>query len=286
MASPAAKQMEPVILLAALILFAGSLTRSTFGFGEALVAMPLLTMVVDTRSAAAIIALTSVFNALTILLTTGWKEIDWESTWRLLIGSIAGVPLGVYALKAIDEWMVKLVLAALVISFAIYKLAKPQLAAVKGQSLGFVFGFFAGVLGGAYCTLGPPLVIFGAIKQWKPDRFRTTLQAVFFPTSMAIVCSHYAVGFWTPQVFRCFLLGVPCILIATFLGKALHQRMDHERFSRAVFVMLLVIGVMLLTNVARDLQRKRLNSTTSRSTMRLVSPVNNHNEEQSWSRRT
>lgn len=244
--------MELVILLAALILFAGSLTRSTFGFGEALVAMPLLSLIIDTPSAAAVVALTSALNALTILLTAHWKDIQWEATWRLLVGAMAGVPVGAYALKELDERLVKLLLAALVISFAVYNLAKPQLAEVKSKLLAFVFGFIAGVLGGAYCTLGPPLVIFGTLRQWKPDQFRTTLQTVFFPTSLAIVVSHYLFGFWTRQVFDCFLLGLPCILLATFIGRQIHQRLEPRRFSRAVFILLLIIGGMLIINIARD----------------------------------
>jgi uncharacterized membrane protein YfcA len=245
--------MEPTVVLAALILFAGSLTRSTFGFGEALISMPLLSIVVGTQSAAAIVALTSVVNALVILLTTRWNDIEWDATWRLLVGSLIGVPLGVYALKEFDDRIVKIFLAALIISFATYNLTRPMLAKLKTNVLGFVFGFVAGVLGGAYNTLGPPLVIFATLRQWDPKRFRTTLQTVFLPTSLAVIVSHQRAGFWNQQVFNCFLISLPFIFIATFLGRMIIERLDVKRFSRAVFILLLVIGGMLIVNVASEL---------------------------------
>ena len=245
--------MEPTVVLAALILFAGSLTRSTFGFGEALISMPLLSLVVGTRSAAAIVALTSVVNALVILITTRWNDIEWDASWRLLVGALLGVPLGVYALKRLDEHVVQLFLAALIISFALYSLTRPMLAQLKTNVLGFVFGFVAGVLGGAYNTLGPPLVIFGTLRHWDPTRFRTTLQTVFLPTSLAVVASHARVGFWNEQVFQCFLVSLPFIFIAAIVGRMICSRLETRRFSRAVFFLLLVIGGMLIVNVAGDL---------------------------------
>ncbi|MBP90849.1 MAG: permease [Planctomycetaceae bacterium] len=247
--------MEPTVLLAALILFAGSLTRSTFGFGEALISMPLLSMVVGTQPAAAIVALTSVVNALVILLTTRWNDIEWDATWRMLVGSLIGVPLGVYALKELDDHIVKLFLAALIISFAAYNLRRPMRATLKTNVLGFVFGFVAGVLGGAYNTLGPPLVIFGTLRQWDPTRFRTTLQTVFLPTSLFVVVSHQRAGFWKnhQEVWDYFLISLPFIFLATFVGRMITNRLDTRRFSRAVFILLLVIGGMLIVNIASDL---------------------------------
>ena len=99
------------------ILFAACLTRSTFGFGEALVAMPLLSMVIGIKDAAATVALTSIFNAVVILLTTKWKNIEWSAAGYMLLGVMSGIPLGVYILVNVSGSVVKLFLAALLISF-------------------------------------------------------------------------------------------------------------------------------------------------------------------------
>src|SRR5262245_25067845 len=88
---------------AAVVMFLAALTRSTFGFGEALVAMPLLALVLDdVRIATALVAISSIFNGLLILFT-GPEGTDWRGAWRLIVGCMLGIPLGVYVLIHIPE---------------------------------------------------------------------------------------------------------------------------------------------------------------------------------------
>ena len=237
------------------ILCVACLTRSTFGFGEALIAMPLLSMVVDVKDAAAIVALTSIFSAIAILLTTKWENIEWSAAGYILAGSLVGIPVGVYALMNVPESAVKFVLAVVVISFAVYNLTRPALAKLNSNVPGLGFGFIAGVLGGAYNTSGPPLVIFGSLRQWSAQRFRITLQAVSFPTSLAIAGLHSSNGLWTPLVVQSFVVVIPFLIVAAFLGGEINKRIEGPRFSRYISCLLLVLGTVLIATIVRDALR-------------------------------
>ena len=68
------------------IVFAASLSRSTFGFGEAMIAMPLLTMLLGIQVAAPLIALLSITVAI-VILVRDWRDIQWASAWRLVVAS-------------------------------------------------------------------------------------------------------------------------------------------------------------------------------------------------------
>lgn len=240
----------------ALVLFAAALTRSTFGFGEALVAMPLLTLIVDIRVAAALVAMTSIVNAVAIL-STSWQTIQWRPARRLVLSAMLGIPLGVFALVSVPVIVVKAVLAVLVISFAVYNLWHPELCRIKSDGPAYIFGGIAGVLGGAYNTMGPPLVIFGTLRRWPADQFRSTLQAVFLPGSLFVVANHIAYRVWNAEVLRCFLVSLPFILIATVLGHYFNERLGGPRFARLVYVVLLVIGTMLLITVVAEVVTPR-----------------------------
>lgn len=234
------------------ILFVACLTRSSFGFGEALVAMPLLSMVVGVKDAAAIVALTSIFNAIVILLSTRWQNIDWPAAGYMLAGALLGIPLGVYVLVNVPESAVKMVLATLVISFAVYNLTRPAMAKLESNLPGIGFGFVAGVLGGAYNTIGPPMVIFGTLRQWPPQRFRITLQAVFFPTSLVVAGFHSANKLWTPQVIQSVVIAVPFLMIGAVVGREINRRFESRKFSRCIFYLLLVIGAVLISTILWD----------------------------------
>ena len=239
------------ILATVAILFVACITRSSFGFGEALVAMPLLSMVIGVKDAAATVALTSIFNAIVILLTTKWHNIEWSAVGYLLVGALLGIPLGVYVLVNVPESAVKLVLAALVISFAVFGLTRPLVAKLESNVPGLGFGFVAGILGGAYNTIGPPMVIFGTLRQWPAQRFRITLQTVFFPTSLVVASFHSANKLWTPLVVKSFLVALPFLVLAAVVGREINKRIEGARFTRCIFYLLLVIGGVLISTVVR-----------------------------------
>ncbi len=132
--------MDYQLIAAVVILFAASLTRSTFGFGEALVAMPLLSMVIGLQEATAVVGLTLIVNSIAILATSTWRNIEWDAVWRLTIMAVTGVPIGVLGLLILDPRVVKLFLAALVISFAIYNLRRPRLMHLTSNTSAFGFG--------------------------------------------------------------------------------------------------------------------------------------------------
>ena len=59
------------------IIFAGSIVRSTLGFGEALIAMPLLVFVIPPQMASPLVAVVSSFNAI-LILSREWRQISFR----------------------------------------------------------------------------------------------------------------------------------------------------------------------------------------------------------------
>ena len=144
----------------------------------------------------------------------------------------------------------KAVLAVVIIGFSIYSLVRPSHYELKNDSLAWVFGFFAGILGGAYGMNGPPLVIFGTLRKWPPAHFRATLQGYFLPASMAGMCGYFFAGLWTPTVNRYYLWSLPGIVLASFLGRVINRRLNARQFLLYVHVGLIGIGVLLLIQAA------------------------------------
>ena len=235
--------LTTTVVLALFILFASTLVRSALGFGDALVAMPLLALVVGVKTATPVVAFAASTIALLILLKS-WRDVDVRATWRLVVSSLAGIPFGLLLLKYAPEAYVKAVLGALLVAYGLYNLLAPRLPATDSDALAYVFGFAAGVLGGAYNTNGPPVVIYGALRRWPPENFRATLQGCFVLTGLMILAGHGLAGLWTPLVLRLYLASLPAILLAVFLGARLNRRLPRESFSRLVYAFLVVVGVL------------------------------------------
>jgi len=228
-----------------LILLVSTFIRSTFGFGDALVAMPLLALVVGMQAATPLVALCASTIALIILLRN-WKQVRIQSAWRLIVSSILGIPLGLLYLKGTQEELLRGILAIVLIGFGSFSLAKPQWITIREERGAYAFGFVAGILGGAYNTNGPPVVIYGTLKRWDPGSFRATLQGYFLPTSLFIVLGHGMAGLWTRSVIHSYLSALPLVLLAIFLGGRINRAFAPQRFSRYVHLLLIGLGLLLL----------------------------------------
>jgi hypothetical protein len=238
-------QTTTPIVLALLVLFVSTFIRSAVGFGDALLAMPLLAMLFGIRTATPLVAFVASTIALTIL-ATNWRNVDLRDAWRLILASLLGIPFGLLLLKVAPEALVKFILGTLLILYGLYSLFAPRLPIVGNENLAYLFGFVSGILGGAYNTNGPPVVIYGTLRRWPPEHFRATLQGCFFVTGLLILTGHGLAGLWTTFVFKLYLYSLPLVMLAIFVGGKLHRRIPKETFSRIVYVFLVIIGALFL----------------------------------------
>lgn len=228
------------------VLFLATLTSSTFGFGGALFSMPLLTLVLDINTAVALFGLVGPTTAF-LVAGTSWRQARFALIWRLILATLVGIPMGVWLIRQLPADRLVLGLGAFLIGFGGYRLLRIPFPKLHHPGWAYPFGFFAGVLGGAYNTNGPPVVIYATMNRWPPETFRATLQGYFLPTGLAIMASHGLGGLWNGRVLALFALAMPAVAIAVWLGAQLNRRFHPQQFERWVFVILIGLGGLLLS---------------------------------------
>jgi uncharacterized protein len=233
------------MLTAVAALFAATLVHASLGFGTALVAMPLLTVVVGVRTATPLVGLV-VLTTVAVLLAWTWRSVDVQVALRLLLSSAGGIPVGVLTVRFAPEQAVKAILGTLLIAFGVYSLTRPALPILKRQAWLYIFGFASGILGGAYNTNAPPVVIYGALHRWPAERFQATLQGYFLPAAVLICAGHGLGGLWTQSVLSLYLAALPFVLLAVFLGRRLGGQIPAETFQHVLHGTLMVLGLLLL----------------------------------------
>jgi uncharacterized membrane protein YfcA len=241
---------EWTIVAVSAVIFLATLIRSAFGFGEALVAVPLLALLIRVEEAVPLATLVSITVA-GIVVAQDWRKIHFRSAGRLVIATLFGIPLGLWLLAAVAEPVVKAVLAGVIIGFSSYCLVSRSLYELKSDRLAWLFGFGAGVLGGAYGMNGPPLVIYGSLRHWSPEHFRATLQGYFLPASLLGMGGYWLAGLWVPAVTCYYLWSLPFALAAIFVGRTINRRLSGRSFLRYVHVGLLLVGAALLIQSMR-----------------------------------
>jgi hypothetical protein len=243
--------IDQVTAFVLVVIFVATLIRSAFGFGEALIAVPLLALRLPVAIAAPLAVLISVVVAAVVMLQD-WRHVHMRSATRLILASLPGIPIGVLLLARGNQHLVKSLLGVLIIAFSIYSLLVGKKRQISKDHRGWLVscGFLSGVLGGAYGMNGPPLAIYGSLRGWTPQHFRATLQGYFLPASFIGLAGYAAVGLWNTAITHYFLISLPLVLLAIFLGRAINQRMTGHGFFRFVYLGLIAVGAVLVVQVA------------------------------------
>lgn len=243
--------VDVTLLYVLAIVLIATLIRSAFGFGEALVAVPLLALRIPLPEAAPLAVLVSITVA-AVVVVQDWKKIHGQSAGWLLFSTLFGIPLGLLLLASSHQVAVKSAMAAIIILFSIYSLVGRAPLRLSADHRGWLTacGFCAGVLGGAYGMNGPPLVVYGAMRGWSPQQFRATLQGYFLPASAIGMAGYWLAGLWTHEVTRYFVLSLPCTLLGVYLGRVINHRLRGNVFFKYLYFGLIVIGLLLIVQAA------------------------------------
>lgn len=232
------------VVLVVLVTFLGVFTQTLTGFGISMVMMALLVPTVGLGLSAPLVAILG--TILEIVLLIYYRDaIAWQTVKQLVLGSLIGVPIGLWGIAWLDERIMLFILGVVLIGYGLYALFEFTLPELSRPGLGYLFGFIAGILGGAYNTLGPPVIIYGNCRRWPPRQFKVNMQAFFILASLFIAIGHAVNGNVTREVLTHVLFAMPVLLLAIVIGIRFDEWLNPHRFRQLVLVVLIILGVRL-----------------------------------------
>jgi uncharacterized membrane protein YfcA len=238
-----------VAAIAGIVFFSAVLQRAV-GFGFALLAVPLATFVVPTKSAVVIVFLSGWVTSLWLAVRLRhW--IEWSTARRLAIGCVVGAPAGVVILSVVPPTALRFVLGVTTCLAALWiivssRVFRRERVVVHGATT-FALGLVSGVINTSLATSGPPLVYALRRSGLRDDRFRATISLVFVYSNVIGLPLLIAAGLVTSFDINVAATAlVPCIL-GMAAGSLLGAVMRSTHFVWAVDVLLLATGVLTIT---------------------------------------
>lgn len=228
-----------------LVIFLGAFTQSLTGFGIALVAMAVLPSLLGLHIATPLVALTGIALE-TIMLIRYRESLEVKSIWRLLAASVIAIPFGVYFLRRLDEHIALFVLGLVIAGYALYALVGFRLPELRHPLWAWLTGLACGMLGGAYNTAGPPIVVYGNCRRWSQQEFKSNLSGFFIVNSLMVVSAHFLSGNFTREVTSVFWRVLPALALGFLAGQGLDRWLNPEMFRRVVLMLLIVLGIRLM----------------------------------------
>jgi uncharacterized membrane protein YfcA len=174
------------------------------------------------------------------------RDVEPRALLDLLIGTVAGTPLGVWGLAALPASALnRLIGLMLVVAFVLEARGLyPQ--KLEGRRWGLGAGVLAGVIGGAVGLPGPPVVLYAATQGWSARAVKANLQAFFVVNQGAILAGYWWAGLLTRAVWGLTVgFALPAVAGAV-TGALLFARVDQRRFRQVIFALILLSGLLLL----------------------------------------
>jgi len=235
-------------LLVALILLLAAVVQGASGFGSGLVAMALLPLVVPLKSAIAVSAV------LGIILNSmlAWRlraHIDRAEVVPLAVAALVGIPFGVVFLHRVEPKLVMATLGAVLVLYSGWSLLARGRPEPVARGWAWLAGLVGGLIGGAFNTAGPPILVYATRQAWPRDVFRANLQTVFVVTGVSGLIGYAMTGMVTSYTLWLDLVGLPVLVVGGIAGQRIGDRVDQHAFRRAVLVALALMGLSYLSRL-------------------------------------
>ena len=232
------------MVLVLLIIFATSVVQAVAGFGFALLAVPLMVVVIDLQSA---VVISSFVGTLSNLLQS-WqlrRNINRNMTRRFLLATAVGSPVGLLLFVYANQSALKIVLG-LSILFGVFVLSRGLELQHVSSWLDWIMGVLSGVLLMATSTNGPPLVFVLQARRIDPATFRATLNMVFLVGGTFGLVMFGLAG----EIFRSDVnvaaFAIPSMVIGVSTGVVIRKYVQQELFKKIVLFLLTVGGLSSL----------------------------------------
>jgi uncharacterized membrane protein YfcA len=234
-------------LMAAVVLAAGFI-KGAIGFGFPSLATPLLSLVVDVKTAVVVLILPNIVMDGIQFARRGAPLATVRRFGTLLLSGGVGIVLGTRVLTLLSPRTATLILGVFVLLFVALSVTglAPKIPPHWEPWLSPPAGFAAGVIGGVTNSPATALVLyFHGIGLAKHDFISSIAFTFFFYKLVQLgAVTWYGLLPWS-------LLGVSVALTAVAVagfavGLRVQDRLDQRSFNRVVLVFLAVLGAWLL----------------------------------------
>jgi uncharacterized protein len=241
-------EQASIIVAVVCSLIVAGLLKGTIGVGMPIVALPLLSLFIDVKSAAMLLSMPLIFSNLPQALEGGKTGRCLVQLTPVILGMIPGLFLGVRVLLALDANVAKVIAGLVLMGVGGVTLLAPKLQLQSRSVLptGVTFGFFGGILGGIAAMPGPLVFIFLLAKGLRGKAFtkEASLYLVVSAGLLAILLTASRQFSWL-DVSVSTAATLPVVL-GMYVGQQMRDRIAPETFRKLVLIAVIAAGAELL----------------------------------------
>jgi uncharacterized membrane protein YfcA len=240
--------LDSTHLLVGVMLLVAAFVKGATGLGFPLIATPVVALLLDIRTAVAILILPNLCMDSAQVIRDGFPYEVFRRFGRLIAPTVAGVFLGTLVLVRMPLWALNLCLGVMVLVFVISNVLKisftvsPRAEKLLSPFVGLLSGFLNGMTNAA----GPSLAIYLYSLKLDKRTFVKSIATIFVVTKFSQLA---AISTWNLFNWATFSLSVQVLLFifaGFYAGIKAQDRINQQTFNRGLLSLLFVIGLLLV----------------------------------------
>lgn len=242
-------EWTPLTLGLGLLAFVlGGVVKGTLGVGLPLVVVPLLSLVLPTHFAIALMAIP-------VLSSNVWQLIDSDAPLQhvrrfspLILALVATTVVTVPLTLALSTQGLNIMLAIAVFTAVLLMAFTPELNISPAQEkwASWVVGGLSGIMGGISSLMGPIIITYLMALRLSRESFVGTMSVIYLASSIPL----YTAMAWVGRFGWAEVILSVCAMVPVFMGMAVGKRLRHRLsevwFRRILLVFLALVAVALI----------------------------------------
>lgn len=243
--------MSPAVaFLCAFGLLAGSTVKGVAGIGLPLVAVPLLTVLVNLKTAVTMTTVPIIGSNFVQSIQGGRFPHLVKRFWTLLVPLFVAIIVGTRLLVVLPERVLDLIIGTAVISIPLFLHFSPHIRVTRAHErwANPLIGIASGLLGGVSTFYGPPIMLYVFGMRLPKDEFIPTISLMYTVAGVGMLFGIYANAVATlPEIGVAFLMLIPTA-IGMWIGRFIHVQLSERRFQQLIVAIYIITGVTFLVD--------------------------------------
>lgn len=248
--------MDFALVIVAILALSGFVKGLT-GFGEAVIGVGLLSIVLSPQEAVVLMIIPIMFSNISLVRELGFETVkSLMDSYLILVSSVfAGTLVGMFFLEVVPSGVLSVIIGVILILYSLIKFRnvdiqqfydsrfpekiKKPLKGLMGFSGGFIFGS---------TSIGALIVIYLEYLDLSREKFVGFLGFVFLLISSVRVGFSYTLGYYSgsDMLFMSLLASIP-VVIGVKAGSLIGRKRSNELHEKLVLILFALIGLRLIT---------------------------------------
>jgi uncharacterized membrane protein YfcA len=235
-------------LLVALAVAAAAFVKGAIGFGFPTLGTPLLTLLVDVKTAFLVLIVPNIAMDAVQFVRAGAPRATVHRMAPMVAFGAVGTVVGTHLLASFASRTVMLILGGFILTFVALNTTRlsPRLPSRWEPWASPIVGFAAGVVGGITNVPGTPLVLYFYALRLSKQEFVSAVGFTFVLYKLVQLAAVTWYGLMSGALLAWSLLLTVAALAGFGLGLRVQDRLEPKTFNRSVLVFLAALGAWLV----------------------------------------